>query len=366
MFGELVAAYLFLAGTGAGGIGAAALADLVAVRIPFGAAAVGAVADGRPADRLVAFALAASVAALALGSACLMADLGRADRMLALFLAPTFTLMNGGAWALAALLSVGTALGLARFMYLPWVGHRVVAALEVVAVILAAVVAVYAGLLLQMLPGVRLWSPLWVPVLFALSAASCGCALLMGAALFMEDVEAVRSVLRGVLGADATIAVGELGAAAVFLAGAFGSEHPGVAASVESLLHGAAALPWWCGFMLCGVVLPLVIEAVLWWRGRADRVSSAFTAASLAPPIAPTALAVLAACVLVGGAGLRWAMMEAGESRPLELQDPAAFAVPVTIGPSDTVARRPDVAVADASAPMCSTAEREEFVPWSS
>lgn len=70
MFGELVAAYLFLAGTGAGGIGAAALADLVAVRIPFGAAAVGAVADGRPADRLVAFALAASVAALALGSAC--------------------------------------------------------------------------------------------------------------------------------------------------------------------------------------------------------------------------------------------------------------------------------------------------------
>ena len=32
------------------------------------------------------------------------------------------------------------------------------------------------GLLLQTLSGVRLWSSPWVPALFALSAASCGCA----------------------------------------------------------------------------------------------------------------------------------------------------------------------------------------------
>ena len=55
---------------------------------------------------------------------------------------------------------------------------------EIVACGLAVVVAVYAGLLLQTLAGVRLWSSPWVPALFALSAASCGCALLMAGALF--------------------------------------------------------------------------------------------------------------------------------------------------------------------------------------
>ena len=119
MFGELVTAYLFLAGTGAGGMGAACLADLIAVRTPFGAMTAGSVSAARPADRLVAFALAASMGALMAGAVCLMADLGRIDRVLALFLTPALTLMNGGAWALAALIAVGAALVLARFLYLP-------------------------------------------------------------------------------------------------------------------------------------------------------------------------------------------------------------------------------------------------------
>ena len=45
VFGELVAAYLFLAGVGAGGIAAASLADLLFVKAPFGAAAASSVED---------------------------------------------------------------------------------------------------------------------------------------------------------------------------------------------------------------------------------------------------------------------------------------------------------------------------------
>lgn len=40
MFGELVAAYLFLAGVGAGGIAAASLADLLFVKAAFADASV--------------------------------------------------------------------------------------------------------------------------------------------------------------------------------------------------------------------------------------------------------------------------------------------------------------------------------------
>lgn len=334
MFGDLVAAYLFLAGAGAGGIAAASLADLFVVRAPFGVASRGSAEDAPPAERLVTYAFAAAVGALALGAACLIADVGRADRVLALFVTPAFTLMNVGAWVLAALIAVGAALALVRFLYLPWVSRGAVVALEVVAVVLALAVAVYAGLLLQGLAGVRLWSSAWVPGLFVLSAASCGCALVAGCALFVEADRCTVVLGRVILRVDAAVVGAEALAGALFLTGAAESDHPGVAASVESLMHGTAALPWWCGFVLCGLVAPLAIEGAFWLRerrcsgsiGLGDRRSSrgadipgAFSAPAFAVP--PVALAVLAALVLTGGAGLRWAVVEAGEQRPLELQE---------------------------------------------
>ncbi|MEC4176285.1 NrfD/PsrC family molybdoenzyme membrane anchor subunit [Adlercreutzia sp. R7] len=335
MFGELVAAYLFLAGTGAGGIAAASLVDLLVVRAPCGAASAASVADTSPAERLVAYASATSASALVAGAACLIADVGRADRVLALFFTPGFTFMNVGAWALTALITVGAALALVRFLYLPWVGRAAVAVLEVAAVALAFVVAVYAGLLLQGLAGVRLWSSGWVPVLFVLSAASCGCALVAGCALFVEADGRTVALGRAILRSDAVVVGAEALAGALFLAGAAGSDHPGVAASVERLLHGSAALPWWCGFVLCGLAAPLAIEAAFWLRERRRGsgaigsggarslrevdVPAAFSAPAFAVP--PVALVALAALVLAGGAGLRWAVVEAGEQRPLELQE---------------------------------------------
>ena len=48
MFGELVTAYLFLAGVGAGGVAVASVADLLLVREPFGADVVPDFAEKRP------------------------------------------------------------------------------------------------------------------------------------------------------------------------------------------------------------------------------------------------------------------------------------------------------------------------------
>ena len=316
LFGELAVAYLFLAGVGAGGIAAASLADLFFVRAPFGEEATVSVAEAAPAERLAAFVFAVSMGALALGVACLLLDLGRIDRVTSLFLSAKLTLMNVGAWSLATLLAVGAALTLVRFMYLPAMGRTVVTVLEVAAVVLAAVVAVYAGLLLQTLPGVRLWESPCVPVLFVLSAASCGCALVCGASLFAECDEAVVALARVVASVDLVVVLAEAVAAALFLGFAASSGHPGVQASAENLLHGSAALGWWVGFVLCGLIVPLACECVLWARWRNHQESARAT------PVA--AIAVVAAFVLVGGVSLRWSVVEAGEHRPLELQAVAA------------------------------------------
>lgn len=323
MFGELVTAYLFLAGVGAGGVAAASVADLLLVREPFGADVVPDFAEKRPAERLVAGVLAFSCGALALGAGCLAADLGRIDRVLSLFLAPPVTLMNLGAWAVALLTVLAAALALARFLYLPWADRRAVVVAEVVACGLAVVVAVYAGLLLQMLAGVRLWSTPWVPVLFVLSAASCGCALLMAGPLFAEGDEGVRKVAQAAARADAVVIVAEVAAAAGFLAFAAGSDHAGVEASAASLLHGPAALPWWVGFVACGLAAPLVAEVGCLVRERWRSRSGVGWDARAYPA---TVMALAAALVLVGAVGLRAAVVEAGAQRPLELQEAEASA----------------------------------------
>lgn len=328
MFGELIVAYLFLAGAGAGGVAAASLADLLLVRESFGVNVPPDFAEKHPVERLVAGVLALSCGALALGAGCLAADLGRIDRVLSLFLTPPTTLMNLGAWAVALLTALAAALALARFLYLPWVGRRAVVVAEVVACVLAAVVAVYAGLLLQTLAGVRLWSSPWVPVLFALSAASCGCALLMAGPLFAAADESVRKVTRVAARIDTVVIVAEVVATAFFLAFAEGSDHAGVQASAASLLHGPAALPWWIGFVTCGLAVPFAVEVGCLVRGhrrpgarggRAAYPAGAPVSESRAYPAA--ALALAAALVLVGAVGLRAAVVEAGAQRPLELQE---------------------------------------------
>lgn len=394
MFGELVAAYLFLAGVGAGGIAAASLVDLLFVKAPFGAAAAGSVAEAPAAERLVALVLAAALGALAMGVGCLAADLGRIDRVLALFLALAFTLMNVGAWALAGLLAVGAVLALGRFAYLPWLGRRAVVALEVAAVALACVVAVYAGLLLQGVAGVRLWASPWVPVLFVLSAASCGCVLFAGCSLFVEADERTVTLGHAILRVDAAVVAAEAAAAALFFGEAAASGHPGVAASVASLSHGATALPWWGGFALCGLAAPLAIEGALWVRERRGAGTRAVASAgarvygpAAAPAPAfdapPAVLAALALAVLVGGAGLRWAVVEGGAQRPLELQsvEDAAEAEPFGFGRADeapAVAAEGDETADEAAGAMtgggaaaagsspASSQKREDLSLWSS
>lgn len=330
MFGELVIAYLFLAGLGAGGAAAASLADLLLVRESFGAAAE--LYEGKaPAQRMIALVFAASLGALSLGAACLLLDVGRLDRVLTLFLAPQPTVMVVGAWALTLLGAILAVLTLARFLYLPWLPRNVVVVLEIAVCVLAAVVAVYAGLLLQANVGVRLWATPWLPVLFALSAASCGCALVLATALFVPEDDQTARLMGLAARIDAVVIGGEVLVAMLFLARAATSAHPGLQASAALLTDGDAALSWWVGFVLCGLVLPLGIEAV-WmirrWRSR--------RAAAEAPqpwdiPAAPPALrsrpvdavwpmALAAALVLVGAAGMRTAVVEAGQQRPLELQ----------------------------------------------
>lgn len=348
MLGELAVLYLFLGGAGAGCVAACSLIDLLWLREPFGATtAYGPDPAVEPARRAVALGFALGLGVLVAGVACLAFDLGRIDRVLALFLMPQPTVMSVGAFALAALVAVAAPLAAVRLLYLPALGRPAVTALEVLAVALGLVVMVYTGLLLQSLQGAGLWRSVWLPVLFALSSASCGVALTLACCPWVGDDAALRRLTRALMRVDGVLIAAEAVAAALFAGLAAASAHPGAALAADALLTGSQAAAWWLGFGLCGLGLPLAVEATcLLGRGR-----SAPRGIVLAPATLPAVAAVL---VLVGGVCLRWAVTDAAVPRELALQDPAA-ATELALT-DDAASRAPGLAPAPADPAVVASA----------
>lgn len=313
MFGELVVGYLFLGGAGAGALAMSSLFDLAWVRTPFGTTARVSVDEASPAERTISFGVLAGLAALVLGALFLLFDLGRIDRVEALFLRPSATYLTVGSYALAALALLGAFLAAVRFAYLPLIARSVVRAAEALSVLVGIVVMLYTGLLLQDAAGVAFWHSPLVPVLFALSSLSCGAAVLLIAALFVEPDERVDRMARMLARIDAVVIVLEVAAAALFAGLALASAHPAESASAMRLVCGDLAAWWWVGFALCGLVVPLAVEAALFLRRRDAQVVRA-------------AFAVAAVLVLVGGFSMRSAVVEAGAHRDLVLDEPNAQA----------------------------------------
>lgn len=171
MFSELVVAYLFLGGTGAGALLIAAVLMLLADERAVSRGVVVRFRDNGSAAyrRLFVPILVASLVVLVLGALCLAADVGRLDRILLLAVSSPSNYLVVGFWAL---LLCGT---LAAAMLLVWLGVPSVSLplFRALAVLLAAVsfvAVIYTGLLLSGMPSVPLWFGPWLPGLFAISA----------------------------------------------------------------------------------------------------------------------------------------------------------------------------------------------------
>lgn len=313
VFGDLVVGYLFLGGTGAGGCLVCALMGLLADTSALAPALAARLrtGEGRRWSRLFAPALTVSAACLAVGIACLAADLGRPDRLLLLMVSPTPSYISLGAWALVA------CLGLAALLAAVWRGALAVrpgalATLEALTALAALTTAAYTGLLLASMPAVPLWCTPWLPALFTLSAASCGIALVMatthltgasadfgvvlarlaladGALIALEAVAVAAAIVAVWLAAGGSLAdlAAAISAGAAALAPAVATPAsaadpssldalaaaPAAAAtltdaaaraSVAALVAGPGAWLFWGGFVLAGLVIPLGLDLVLY------------------------------------------------------------------------------------------------------
>ncbi len=312
MFGPLATCYLFFGGVGAGALLVASLTDLRFVHEAFAPAATcSSLESADPLRRTLCFSFVAGFALTVLGALCLLFDVGRLDRAIALFLSPNLTYLSVGAYALGALGLLGGLLSAVRLFFVPHVARKAISVVEVACTVVSLVVMGYTGMLLSGMGTIALWDTPLVPVLFVLSSLSAGCAVVMCsafAAASQENMPTRLLVLR-LSRYDLVILFLEAVCAVAFAIGALGSYR--AAASAE-MLFTAGGLPtalWWVAFAGFGLVVPLALETAVRMRG----VRQGWTVDVRA------VCAVAGVLVLVGAFGLRTSIVEAGQHRSLEL-----------------------------------------------
>ena len=236
---SLIAAYLFLGGTGAGLFLCAAISQL--------APGIGAVL-GNTSTR----AYAVSLGMLAVGSGCLLLDLGRPAAIAALFFPDRMSWISLGAWGLLALMTCETLLLILGETRRVMLGKVLLNAGAICAVYLAF----YTGLLLRFSSGVDLWNTAALPVLFFCSSMAAGAAaFILCARTYDQSPYARRQALRFIPGAEAALIAAEIAATISYLVSV--SAQPFGAQATAVLFSGANAVLFWAGFVSLGLAVPL-------------------------------------------------------------------------------------------------------------
>lgn len=280
MFNNLIVAYLFLGGTGAGAC---------CVLSVLGFVTEGA---GIARRRLFGFGFLIASAVCAVGAFCLLADMKRPDEILILLTEPTLSVVSVGAYTLAGTILCGLFSGLVwlRALPVPPLAMRIV---SVVHIALSCAVMTYTALLLRAFSGVPLFRlPLLIP-LFLVSSLSCGTAAVTLCAVVTRTWDSFAPTMRRVALADAVALAVELLVLGAFVLMGF-QDAP---ASIWCLIGEDEAIPFWAGLVATGIVAPLVLY-VLARAVPALRIH----------PLVPAML------VLVGGFMLRWCILAAARA----------------------------------------------------
>lgn len=287
MFNNLIVAYLFLGGMGAGACCVLCMLSCAAN----GRLASAVRSQARPdiaSQRFFGFGFLIATALCAVGAFCLLADLKRPDEVLVLLTSPTLSVVSVGAYTLIATMLCGVFSGLVwlRAFVVPPLVMRVVVAVHIV---LSCAVMVYTALLLMAFSGVPFFRTPLIIALFLASSLSCGTAAVVVIAVVTRAAGSFRNWLRRLALFDMAVLVIEL---LVLLAFMVASARV-APQSAWRLLDGACSVPFWT-LVVGGLCAPLVLYG-LELRLPALHVH----------PLLPACL------VMAGGFVLRWCILAA-------------------------------------------------------
>jgi len=284
-WGIYIASYLFLGGAAGG------------------AFLIGGVQDLRGKGKKVAeFAGFTSFAAIVFGLVFLLLDLGRPEAAINAFNMPGLSVMAFGTWIISIFAVVSVVYTSFFFGRFPWSksvsGRKVFAVLGIV---FGLVTMYYTGLLLGVILSRPFWSQALIPVLFTVSGASTGIALVEVAPKVVstrnhpeldEETKGLESADALLMGLETFIVISLL---YVLL-----NSSSAASDAANTWLTGSLSLDFWAGFVAVGLAIPLLLYAgvLTAWKHRTT------------PSAWATALAGL--LVLAGGFVLRYIVLGVG------------------------------------------------------
>jgi polysulfide reductase chain C len=289
-----IAAYLFLAGTGAGAVIVGILGDFAGYVIP------------------AKIAIAFGVPAVAFSTLFLIMDLGRPAKFFRAMMHPGTSWISRGFFIVSALIISG------GFVTILWIwpfggvldaNQGVRTTLEVITFIFAVATCIYTGILIGIVVSRPFWNNPLLPVLFLVSAVSTG----IGGVFFITPIvgsvmgigsSETATFLTHLESADMILLLIEGIAIYLYLTLVFDRAPEAVGLLLKGKLSGL----FWGGLLGAGLLVPVVIEFFAWMTREGS-------SQSLAPLVAGVFL-------LFGGFLMRLLILAAGIRSPLNVRTP--------------------------------------------
>lgn len=222
---------------------------------------------------------------LSLGVLCLIADVGRPERLFNLLLSPQPTAMSVGSYAIAASVLCSGVFSAMSLLDNVEPSRALTLTVALIGVVSGFVTAVYTGVLLSSLASVVAYRTPLLPALFCVSSLSCGLAGAFAALSFTEPRHPHVRPLAVLTLADSVLVLAEIVLVSVYVFWMLGSQD--AAAGAWALVAGDMRWLFWGGLLVCGLVVPFALERFV-THGNAR-----------------TQLLWISACLLAGGLSLR-------------------------------------------------------------
>ena len=221
-----------------------------------------------------------------------LAYLGKPLRFWRMLLKPQTSWMARG-FIFMLLFIVFGAVQMAYSLWLP--GTTGEAVFMVLAGIMALLVAMYTGFVMNYVNGIQLWNSALLPLLFVLTGVLDGLALAIAMGVFGVniDIMAAEAISRALLITTAALIAIYLWSATYI--------GPAGRQSVMTLIRGNLAPVMWVGVILCGIILPVAIS---WFTHIAGAASA---------PL----LIIAIISEMIGAFALKYSILKAGTYAPL-------------------------------------------------
>lgn len=295
MFNGLTVMYLFLGGAGAGMCVVLSLLECFTARESMSVRLISTAPFDSPLARVSAFLALPSefftrawpmcLVLLSLGVLCLIADVGRPERLFNLLFSPQPTAMSVGSYAIAASVLCSGVFSAMSLLDNVEPSRALTLTVALIGVVSGFVTAVYTGVLLSSLASVVAYRTPLLPALFCVSSLSCGLAGAFAALSFTEPRHPHVRPLAVLTLADSALVLAEIVLVSVYVFWMLGSQD--AAAGAWALVAGDMRWLFWGGLLVCGLVVPFALERFV-THGNAR-----------------TQLLWISACLLAGGLSLR-------------------------------------------------------------